>query len=424
MIKYIYKYKKSLSYIKDDTLKIKKGENITKNFLAILFNTELNEAQIGLISRVNNEFIYIIILREDFDISDYNLDEYEEECLVKLLDKNIINKNLIININNITDYISITQGIMSLKYENRILFRGQANSTWILQPSLYRGKFSESREKDIYKEYIKYNSNNKNEGALDIIINMQHAEFPTRLLDWTDNPLNALFFALSDMTQLNNDSKIYCIIPNELYDFNDDKYRVIQTFMNTEFNLEKIRGNDKENEIIEFISSIAKRYDGESKFIFIEPPFQNDRIKAQKGLFSIYIRVNNDLLSIIKEKELISILGEKGSNLIEKLMYEDISDKSFEEIKIYIEYESEERMKKKDLEDISKKLYESKILKFKLENKMDFTINDRCIEIIIPSECKLEMLRELDNLNINNKSIYPDNNGLKKHIEYKSIIIE
>jgi len=55
------------------------------------------------------------------------------------------------------------------------------------------------------------------ESGLRGIMQMQHYRVPTRLLDWSRNPLVALFFALteSQATDYNDDTSVWLLDPNE-----------------------------------------------------------------------------------------------------------------------------------------------------------------------------------------------------------------
>jgi hypothetical protein len=81
-------------------------------------------------------------------------------------------------------------------------FRGHRDSRWKLTPKLYRKEFSGADENEIRQEF--------QSRALQLIQGrtpgdkwewyflMQHYGAPTRLLDWTDNPLIAIYFAVAD----------------------------------------------------------------------------------------------------------------------------------------------------------------------------------------------------------------------------------
>lgn len=57
---------------------------------------------------------------------------------------------------------------------------------------------------------------------------MQHYKINTRLLDWTENAMLALFFAISDKSSTQDDSKIWILQPFILNDF------TIKEIINTE----------------------------------------------------------------------------------------------------------------------------------------------------------------------------------------------
>ncbi|MDE1358789.1 FRG domain-containing protein [Vibrio aestuarianus] len=91
------------------------------------------------------------------------------------------------------------------------LFRGQAED-WPLIPSLGRVTLSVFEgileiEEDIISEFKKYGYPYFDGASLsytDWILYAQHHGLPTRLLDFTSNPLKALYFAVEDSTNLND----------------------------------------------------------------------------------------------------------------------------------------------------------------------------------------------------------------------------
>lgn len=93
-------------------------------------------------------------------------------------------------------------------------YRGQSNAAWELEEGLFRESnnfnsyeqlYRDVSEKIILSPYSYYNS------SINQLLKMQHYGVPTRLLDWTKNPLVALFFACNDINQENNNGKVFII---------------------------------------------------------------------------------------------------------------------------------------------------------------------------------------------------------------------
>jgi len=79
-------------------------------------------------------------------------------------------------------------------------FRGQSDESWDLLPKLYREKGLEKYERELLRDFKLYSHpylNNKiPDNDFEWLFLMQHYGIPTRLLDWTESSLIALFFSL------------------------------------------------------------------------------------------------------------------------------------------------------------------------------------------------------------------------------------
>lgn len=99
-------------------------------------------------------------------------------------------------IRKISDYIN---HISYELIEKQWIFRGHENSSFPLKPSVARieprEKTIQHMESDMLEEFQRRYINSPKK-PWDLLALAQHHGLPTRLLDWTQNPLVAMFFAV------------------------------------------------------------------------------------------------------------------------------------------------------------------------------------------------------------------------------------
>lgn len=151
-------------------------------------------------------------------------------------------------INDIQEFLKVVALIHS-RHTTRMLWRGQADESWGLHSSLYRalrdqkyeGKFTTGRHNELIdadvslreffpteeemvaaEKKILDQSRSKwrfdSANFMEIFARIQHRGGPTRLIDFSFNPLVALWFGVSDQVGWETDGRVFCLAgegPNE-----------------------------------------------------------------------------------------------------------------------------------------------------------------------------------------------------------------
>lgn len=204
-------------------------------------------------------------------------------------------------INSVSEYLGY---LNTLKMERRTtytvgcftLFRGQANASWKLTPSLYReGLFL--AENLLLTEIKHVCPNEIPDNKFDALVKMQHYGMPTRLLDTTTNPLVALYFACESKTEKENNGAVY-LFPNLPVSWSTDP--LIELIMDFVFDHypEKVWLDQMLRLTKEKYSNVIHRLmpdnvDSLLHYLTIPafavmPAKTNDRIEAQDGAFFVF----------------------------------------------------------------------------------------------------------------------------------------
>lgn len=168
-------------------------------------------------------------------------------------------------------------------YLGAIWFRGQASQRWPLLPGYLRllNAPSESTLLKRFKQSAAMLLDRDPKDTFDWLFLMQHYGLPTRLLDWSESPLVALYFAVEEHEKHQDfDAALWCLRPSDLNkkaNIEDDHEEFfIPSFDDQElknYSLESLANGPKRTRLLP-IATIATR--------------NNTRIQAQLGVFTIH----------------------------------------------------------------------------------------------------------------------------------------
>lgn len=276
-----------------------------------------------------------------------------------------------VTINSLEEYIKGTCNIGELCDENGFfsIYRGQENHRDLL-PKIARDDYKTDdilkKEGDIIRDfqrrsypYLDFDPKHKNK-QWDLLALAQHHGLPTRLLDWTENPLIALWFALRKKKENKKNAE------------ENDPNRYVWAFIVKEENL--VTEDDMENTLDE-------------PTLLNQPPANNLGLKAVVIKKTPFTPFNQPTTKVFRPNHVTKrITAQNGWFTIHKFVNEE---KKFIPLN-----------KNKDIMGALAKL-----------------------SISIPENQRNEILIRLDKLGINDFSLFPDLKGLCNYLEWKNFKI-
>jgi hypothetical protein len=191
-----------------------------------------------------------------------------------------------------TDFIGTIENIPKNK-NNHFWYRGCGESSYTLEPRLYRHRTEKRIEELVKLEYqlmtrfrqrsIPFHNRSLSDDW-DTLFFMQHYEIPTRLLDWTENPFIAFYFAVMS-AKYNFDGKKFIF----------DKPAAVWVLNPIEWNRYALRHESFDQGILTTADEQLKGYKPSAKFtsmneypVALYGSHNSPRIVAQRGVFTIF----------------------------------------------------------------------------------------------------------------------------------------
>lgn len=131
----------------------------------------------------------------------------------------------------IVNYYSKDNKNQYIKIPN--LYRGQS-LPWNLHPSIWVNyEYTEDLEQNFLNEFKRFSKPHllfEPKNDLEWLVLAQHHGLPTRLLDWTDNPLAALWFACEDKQYQRKDGSVWIFLTEQDDIISANEYNTIDPF--------------------------------------------------------------------------------------------------------------------------------------------------------------------------------------------------
>lgn len=139
----------------------------------------------------------------------------------------------IYSVESVAGYIEILRKILDDDKNNRKpVFRGHSDKKWELESSGDRKNLDARDYHDIWLECYKHNYKTiKTKDFLDTVVNMQHYMLPTKLLDWTYNPLIALYFAVEPNLEKDKDGEVIVAHPHMIYEPDLKETKILSRYL-------------------------------------------------------------------------------------------------------------------------------------------------------------------------------------------------
>ena len=205
------------------------------------------------------------------------------------------------------------------KKEKTRFFRGHANESWKLLPSIYRETYLIKNEDKIIKDALTYCPDDflPSDTLFEKLVKLQHYGYSTRLLDLTTNALVALYFSAWNEQHYDKDGELIILdIPDEQIKYEDSDTISILSAISLQsylFNYSQLQEKSEKNakgsvdrKILLSIKELSNLGDLHKTLLENEPEVGTLLSHYMNGM---EVHYEDEFISIFNaEKEIISLL--------------------------------------------------------------------------------------------------------------------
>lgn len=344
---------------------------------------------------------------------------------------------------NLSEYINLVTTISSIKNDDlpgdAVIFRGISNSQYNLVPGLARlNKLDENTELELINDFLTRRPDAFDRlSDFDLLAKMQHYGLPTRLLDFSLNPLVALYFACESKTT--KSGRILCH-NTYLHNYNSLlSNEICSAAVNKRFDecytVDEYLCNEKLS-LLQYLIDVYLC----GVTTVIRPKYWNQRITNQAGVFMVFPNNLCDryrrALIMAYEHKLSCIISQFASKNLDENIISNILLK--EPIDDYVDifnnqgYYLSDKCVRKMFDSYKNKPYEEDFWdknKKYFENRFTMDINLKMLDneviknsfcsIIVEPQNKKKILSELSYVGVGVDYIYPEFEYTAKEIKKK-----
>lgn len=339
-----------------------------------------------------------------------------------------------IEIRSLADFCSKLKEIKSVSI-NPLFYRGHNNLNYIPIPGIMRTCMK--NEHLLFNEFAKRFSKEISilPSTLDKLILMQHYNLNTRLLDITENPLVALFFACYKDRNFSTEeysAKYGCVLifqeqnPDELKYPNSLTAKIIANtaLVEQEFDYKKLQQRFYEDYSAEWLRDFIYFEDIVRRSIIIRTSHENPRIINQSGAFILVnsnelvkIEGSNKKTSDVSSDEFMKWMMTAGGKSNFTDIQENSKNKFHSEFKDFKQWTFLfHKVKPYSLENKYKEFRDDP---FDLKRLFYTDENEKRVVFFIPPDCKNKILEELNIVNINECTMFPEMESVALYLNEK-----